>query len=406
LAYALLNLGEWAAQRKERSGRGRDSGGPSRNALGPRPAALGGSLLALMAAGCFTGPINRPPSVSIDPLETPALRRQAVMFHAQASDPDGDTPSLKWAFASGSGDCMVDPPAAWTMSGGDGRSYMVPGEKTDVPFCVWVMATDSHGATFTASKGTDPQDQPPTAAIQIVSPDPVPITTSGVYYSLYSTFQLSPKLSDPEGDSLMPPQLVLDHTRAPGSIAVLMPCGPANGADQCFFADVQGEYDVSLTVADSFGKQGTAMPQKIIVLADQPPCIGSSDPDFLMSPMVEVTLSPPTNPKPDPLPSFTIHSVADDGAPWPPGPKGGPTFRWYVSTDDGQHFQFVDNDYPTLLLASTGDYKTGDIVKVRVEVSDRNPKNDMVLDGCDDKNDLCQAVPGCFQRVTWSVDFR
>ena len=107
-----------------------------------------------------------------------------------------------------------------------------------------------------------------------------------------------------------------------------MPCGPANGADQCFVADVPGEYDVSLTVGDSFGKQAAAVPQKIIVRADQPPCIGSSDPDFLMSPMVEVTLPSqtnptPTNPKPDPLPSFTIHSVADDGAPWPPGPK-----RW------------------------------------------------------------------------------
>jgi hypothetical protein len=396
LAYTLLNLGEWAAQRKERSGRGWDPGGPSRNARGRRAAALGGTLLALVAAGCFTGPINRKPSVSIDPVDTP-LRRQAVMFHAQASDPDGDAPSLQWAFVPV--DC-TNSPGGWTMPDPNAKSYMVPGEETDGPFCVWVKATDSHGAIQTDNKGIDPQDQPPTAAIQIVSPDP---TASGLSYPLYSTVELSPTSSDPEGDPLMPPLLVLDHVPA-GSAAMLMPCRPANGADQCFVADLPGEYDVSLTVADSFGKKGTAVPQKIIVLSDQPPCIGSSDPDFLLSPMVEVTL--PTNPMTDPLPSFTIHSVADDGAPWPiPGPKGSTTFRWYVSTD-GQQFQFVNNDYPTLPLDRAGLYKIGDNVKVRVEVSDRNLKNDAALAGCDDKDDTCQAVPGCFQRATWSVDFR
>jgi hypothetical protein len=344
--------------------------------------------------------------VSIDPLDTPALRKQAVMFHAQADDPDGDAFFLEWEFASG--DCTSGAPAAWAMSDGDGKSYVVAGKNTDGPFCVWVKATDSHNATKTDSKSTDPQDQPPSAAIRIVSPDPAAVTTAGVFYSLYSTVQLSPKSSDPEGDSLMPPNLALDHVPA-GSAAHLVPCGPANGSDECFVADVQGEYDVSLTVSDASGKQGTAPPQKIIVLSDQAPCIGPSDPDFLTSPMVEVTLPSPTDPMPDPLPSFTIHSVADDGAPWPPGPRGGVTFRWYVSTD-GQAFQFVNNDYPTLPLASTGLYKTGDVVKVRVEVSDRNPTNDAVLAGCADNNDLCQSasvsVPACYQRVTWSVDFR
>jgi hypothetical protein len=356
-----------------------------------------------VASGCFTGPINRPPSVSIDPLDTPALRKQSVMFHAQADDPDGDPFFLKWAFASS--DCTAGPPDPGVPSGGDGKSYVVSGKNTDGPFCVWVTATDSHGATKSDSKSTDPQDQPPTAAIKIVSPDPAAITTAGIFYPLYSTVQLSPESMDPEGDSLMPPILALDHA-PPGSAAHLVACGPPNGSDECFVADVPGEYDVSLTVSDAFGKQGTAPPQKIIVLSDQAPCIGPSDPDFLMSPMVEVTLPSSANPTPDPLPSFTIHSVADDGAPWPPGPKGGATFRWYVSTNDGQQFQFFNNDYPTLPLASTGLYKTGDIVKVRVEVSDRNPMNDAALTGCNQKDDLCQSVPGCFQRVTWSVDFR
>ena len=77
----------------------------------------------------------------------------------------------------------------WSMPGADGKSYMVPAEKTDGPFCVWVMATDSHGATKTDNKGTDPQDQPPTAEIQIVSPDPAAITTAGIFYPLYSTIR-------------------------------------------------------------------------------------------------------------------------------------------------------------------------------------------------------------------------
>jgi hypothetical protein len=220
-------------------------------------------------------------------------------------------------------------------------------------------------------------------------------------YPLYSTIVLSGSASaDPEGDALINKTWTFTHV--PGNPSASL--DTCNGLDRCSFtADTPGEYDISFTVSDGMAT-GTKQ-LTIVVNEDQPPCLGPSDPDFLMSPMVEVTLPSPTNPMPDPLPSFTIHSVADDGAPWPPGPKGGATFRWYVSTD-GPPFQFINNDYPTLPLASTGLYKTGDIVKVRVEVSDRNQANDAVLGGCDDKNDLCQARPGCFQRVTWSVDFR
>ena len=82
-----------------------------------------------------------------------------------------------------------------------------------------------------------------------------------------------------------------------------------------------------------------------------------------------------------------------------PGRRGRRAARRFAGTSprEGQQFQFFNNDYPTLPLASTGLYKTGDIVKVRVEVSDRNPTNDAALAGCNDNDDFCQSrVPGAF----------
>jgi len=407
LAYALLNLGEWAVQREGRSDArsGRDSGSPPGNDR-HRAAALIGPLLAVVAVGCFTDPINRPPFVRIDPLIAAALRQQPVTFHAQASDPDGDQPRLKWAVVSG--DCTPDSPpdaSLWVVPPDD-ASFMVDGDKTNGPFCVWVMATDAHNATASYHLVVNPQDQAPIAMIEVISPDPAPLTpmTSVTSYSLYSTIQLSSKgTSDPEGDVLAE---IMALTQKPGgSTAALGTCnatapsasaGPSDLV-QCFVADVAGEYDVLLTATDPANAQGTAS-RTIFVLPDQPPCIRSSTPAY-MSPIVEVTLS--SSPSP---PTFTITKVADDGAPWP---NGGTEFRWYVSSN-GQPFQFINNDYPALALTSTGLYKAGDEVKVRVEVSDHNPTNDAALFGCADDNDLCEMVPGsgCFQRVTWSVDFR
>jgi hypothetical protein len=338
-------------------------------------------------------------------------RKVTAIYTGKATDPDGDQLSVMWALApfpctTDTGPDSWPPSKDWKTSVGDEATLVLDRDATDVPLCVWAFAIDSHGAKGADHLAVVPQDQAPIAQLAVVGPDAVKFAAGIGTYPLYSRIALSSKGSiDPEDDALMNQTWTFTLV-PPGFTTTLDSC---NGSDECsFVADKPGEYDIAFTTSD--GTTTGKAPLKIIVNPDQAPCIGPSDPDFLMSPMVVVILPSPTNPMPDhpmpdPLPSFTIHSVADDGAPWPPGPKGGATFRWYVSTD-GPQFQFFNNDYPTLPLASTGLYKTGDIVKVRVEVSDRNEANDAVLRGCDDKNDLCQAVPGCFQRVTWSVAFR
>jgi len=411
LAYALLNLGEWAAQRNERSGEGWDSGGPPRNAR-RRAAALVAPLLALVAAGCFSDPINHPPSVSIEGPNTPPPRQTPVTFHAQASDQDGDTTHLKWAYFAD--DCTSGLPSGMWDVQADEASYTVYGEKTNGPFCLWVMATDSHGATGNAHWATDPQDRAPTAAIDIVAPDPMTTNMGMMVYPLYSIFELAPRVSDPEGDMLDPPNLVFDHV-APGSAAVLKPCGPPNSGHECFIADVSGEYKVALTVTDSKKQQGMAS-QSLVVLPDQVPCITFPMTDFVNTPMLVVTLPLPTDPAPDSLPSYAI-GVKDDGAPSPLGPNSAPQnmakFSWSFSTDGGKSYDLVGGDFPSLSVTDLLPRKPGDIVKLRVEVRDGNADHDRALDGCDAgaevSKDLCQTdpkVPGCYQRVTWSVEFR
>jgi hypothetical protein len=408
LAYALLNLGEWAAQRNERAEGGWAAGAPPGSAR-RRAAALFVPLLALAAAGCFTDPINHKPSVTISGPDTPALRQQASTFHASATDPDGDAIHYQWAVETG--DCSTPPDASDWQVPPDETTFMVAGNQTNGPFCVWVTATDAHNAIDIVHLSVTPQNQPPTANLKVVSPDALPTLSGDFGYPLYGTIELSALGTDPEGDPLTTIQLDLDQ-KPGGSTAMITSCppttpDPTNASHYCFTADVPGAYDVSYTVSDSQATNKTSIP--IHVNLDRPPCIRSSMPDY-MTLMQEVTLPPPTNPASDPmpLPTFTIAQVDDDGAPWPKSAHGGTMFRWYKSTDDGQTYIPLSNNdgIPFLPLASTGVYKIGDTVKLRVEVTDGNSTNDAALALQPAQEDVYQPVNGCVQRVTWSIDFR
>ncbi len=396
MAYALLNLGGCAAQHMRSRG-GRLAG--HSHAAGAAVAVA--ALLALAVAGCFTGPINRRPEVTVTTTDSgPLLRKQAATFQMTVSDPDGDaTPTLTWAVVPG--DCADDTgPSSWPSA--DRRQTSSPqkqtlmldgGDSTDGPFCVWAFATDTHNATGAGHLGSKPQNQAPTAKLGVVAPAPAKITTLGVVtYPLYSTIELTSQGTfDPEGDALVP-AWSLDHIPG-GSTAELRDC---KGTDQCFTADVAGEYDVSLTVTDPSQAHATVS-SKIFVNPDQPPCIYSSSP-LLTTPMLEHD--------PSTQDVFQIMQVTDDGDPFPVPGTSTTQFRWYISRN-GQPFVFYNNNFPSLTLAADT-YGIGDSVKVRVEVLDRNPATAASLFGCGDDNDLCEMVmgSGCFQRVTWSVDFR
>ncbi len=330
------------------------------------------------------------------------LRGQPATFQMSVTDSDGDdTPILTWARVLG---VCADATDKQAWPGADQRQTSSPekqtfmldgGDTTSDRFCVWAFATDTRNATGAGNLGVMPQNQPPTVKISVVAPDPASVAANGtVTYPLYSTFELSSAgTMDPEGDPLTPTPGWALYGAPHGSAASLRDC---NGGDQCFTADVWGEYDVSFIVADSSRAQGMASVQ-IHVNPDQAPCIQSTDPAY-QSPTIDLLTGEKKQ--------FIVNTVVDDGDPWPRDPttNAATHFRWYVSRN-GQPFVPYSNDFPSLTLVTDTD-TFGDTVKVRVEALDRNPSTDSALFGC--TTDQCEmnSGSGCFQRLTWSVDIR
>jgi hypothetical protein len=327
------------------------------------------------------------------------LRGQPASYTASASDPDQDRVDFSWAVVPG--DCAADTgPASWPAdrvpSSPDPEVFVVPAEVTRDRFCVWAFATDAHGALGEAHSAGDPENLAPTAQIDVKRPQVAPAPT----YPLYTDFWLSGAAStDPEGDGPLTFAWSLD--RAPvNSVARIGTCaGAGAGASEgCFFADVPGQYVVSVAVSDPQGARGTAT-VTLLVAQDQPPCIVLSDPDFLTPTLVR-----------DPTVSndFSVDQVDDDGDPFPPGPHGRIRFRWYLGHGDEPLVSY-DNDFHSLTVAANT-FLLGDSGRVRVEIHDRNVGNmgainiDNVLLECGDKPQ-CAATPGCFQRVSWSIDW-
>src|SRR5262245_8425585 len=117
-------------------------GGPPKTMPTTTPILLGCvSLCMAIAAGCYTGRINRRPVVTILPLTGTTTRGQTVKINALANDPDGDRVRYSWFVVPGA--CEM-PPAEGTPP----TSQVDPPFSFDIPreggtaFCVWVTVTD------------------------------------------------------------------------------------------------------------------------------------------------------------------------------------------------------------------------------------------------------------------------
>jgi hypothetical protein len=388
LAYALLFEGACETRRVKRSARRQGARGP---------AAATAALFALAAAGCFTSPINHAPHVVVSGDGMP-VRKQMASFKADVTDQDGDVKQVLWAQVAGVCTDATDP-TNWPPSSdwhgsmsSDPRADMLSGQATDTPSCVWVFAIDSHGAISADNLTVTPKNQAPMAQIAVVAPEAVAVAASGLAsYPLYSTIQLSSAGTfDPDGDPLMNRTWTLTRPNQPNP-APLTSC---NDAELCSFtADATGQYDISFTTSD--GTDMGTKPLSIFINQDQPPCIANTNYSFRRPAPTPVSAK---NPYPD---AVEVDTVSDDGDPYP-SPTSHLHFRWYIEIN-GQGLQFFDHDYFSESLVG---YDIGDVVKLRVEVLDRNPATEAKLYQCGDA-DSC-TINGnldCSQRVTWTFEF-
>jgi hypothetical protein len=173
---------------------------------------------------------------------------------------------------------------------------------------------------------------------------------------------------------------------APGSMAATAGCdGDATGQTQCFVADVSGTYHETLVVTNGTG-DSQPVTATFVVAPDQPPCIDQTTPD-LTTPVTTMT-------------TFAVGSVSDDLDPFPSAQN----MQWFQSIDGGP-FAPMTKDFPSFNVTGAS---FGDVVKVRLEVHDRNTdRSAKEFAACGDA-DVC-SMPSlihpdtCIQRMTWTV---
>jgi hypothetical protein len=357
------------------------------------------ALACLVASGCilYTQPVNSAPTVKIVAPTQVIVRGQEIEIAANVTDPDGDPVTLGWSTSSSDKcapplDATMRPPATFISPPGapEFPLTLAPNDATSV--CVWVIATDSHGATAVDAIVVSSENRPPVAVIEVLEPT---TKTSGGLYELYSVFHLSAAMShDPDGDMIQNPTFELTGF-PPAATPTLVACRTPTPTDLVTCLDVggwPGTYAVKLTVDD--GHMGTdATTTMLVVDYDHPPCVKTTVPGQDASPIVA---------GPDEARTFEVQQILDDGAPLPTPADGAParpTFAWKVRRNAGAWQTIVGYDNINALTLPAGMYATGDVVDVNVTISDGVAMH--LQPACDP---MCPV--GCPQSASWTVDYR
>jgi hypothetical protein len=169
-------------------------------------------------------------------------------------------------------------------------------------------------------------------------------------------------------------------------------------AGQTLVAGETGAWDVRVTATDPHGK-ATEKDLMIHVVPDRAPCLAQWQP---IAPPAGMTLpiSAPT--------LFQIPLVDDDLDPYPAvsgEPLLGTTaFAWSILPPGASVRQPLAGATGNTVALDPGAFAPGDVVELRVEISDRVPRPVTCGDG--DATCPVSAPTGCIQRQTWRVEIR
>lgn len=158
--------------------------------------------------------------------------------------------------------------------------------------------------------------------------------------------------------------------------------------------DVPGEWSVRVTASD--GTDVSVSTETLVVVPDQAPCLGATDPAPAAGALI---LDHPRR--------FAVLVVDDDLDPYPWPAAGdeflGPTrFRWYLRAPGATTFTQVAAAVAAFEL-DPAQYAPGDRLDLRVELGDRTGR---AVD-CGPDAATCSALQNpCLQRQTWTVEVR
>jgi hypothetical protein len=335
-------------------------------------------LAVLALPGCFyLDDINVAPQAVILQVSTePVHIDKRVQFSAaQSSDEDGDELSFDWQAST----CVAC--AAYASDVQTNFDVPVVGHQ---PIRVRLKVFDIHGAASEATLEVPVINRSPELVTQ-VSTQPNPDGT----YTVTRPIEFAAEGADEDGDPL-----VYSFTLHPP---------PQSNPDAVTFEklsetayrlvpDVPGQWEVEIAADDKFGGV-TTIREQVTVAADEPPCLAATSP--LWAPENRIILLRSGGPR-----RFAVESVIDDLDPYP---GSGIHFRWLVA-GPGMTVpaEIAGRDLPDLLI-DPGELDAGDVLGVRVEIRDRNPRP--LPCGADQA--ACSITGDtCLQRVTWTVEVR
>jgi hypothetical protein len=173
-----------------------------------------------------------------------------------------------------------------------------------------------------------------------------------------------------------------------------------------FTPDLIGEWRIRVIARDPIappnsvdGDPGTTVFEDIvIVVVDQLPCLGVVSP----APPFESSLLPISEPT-----LFQVHQVIDAIDPYPSNIDdpilGQSDFHWSIKVNSGAR-QTLATQTGNSVDFDPDAFSSGDVVELRVEISDRGSPFPLT---CDPADQTCQLdptlVPVCLQRQTWKV---
>ncbi|MCA9678269.1 MAG: hypothetical protein H6709_16740 [Kofleriaceae bacterium] len=372
------------------------------------PPAARTALAALLfaapaAAGCFyADPINERPSADIQRVTPgPIARGGTLSVFAEVFDPDGDMTDVAWAaFVCSDGACDAAPAAT-----GAARSFSVTvpaltaSGLPSTTVRVELDITDSWGAKAVPHQELE---------LDLVDAGPtlLPQAQGRVYrgqHPLPIPVRIIAKVDDaddgPAAVTIDDPVLLEPRgtTLAGSSITYLPDESSATERVYELIVDEPGNWDVRFTGHDPLGAE-VETTLTVPFADDQWPCIGAADPGFPPE-GASVVLDAPRR--------FALLSVQDDLDIWPPPPPSDPyldatSFRWWLASPaTGGALVALDGVDGAAVDLDPARYQPGDALELRVEIVDRA---DRAL--CDASLPSCEALAGCFQRRSWTVEVR
>jgi len=366
-------------------------------------------FLFLSSASCllYTGDINHPPEVELTgDTETNFHSAQRPKYLASARDQDQSPESLTYEWHRQLGACPAAPDAMVGVPVGPSKPEFENDLDFGSEFCVWVVVRDKYGAWAWDSVATKVKHQPTVAIIDVVKPAVAAGTAMAMVdrFPLLSQVHLSGASSDdPESDEPLEFQWTL--TRG-GQMVIHDNCSPPSDSELCFNGEQDGTYVATLKVKDARGVETTAM-KSVVIAPDAPPCIGRTDPMYGLARIVRDATE-----KND----FALKVVTDDVDPFP-APENRESklsfdITWWRDGEDqnlpsGRRATGEGDQMPVATFGP-GYFKNGDQIFVRIKAIDRVNRD---FEPCKrDKVDNCELDPkehpGCYQWVTWRIDFR